>query len=83
MNEDFRKAQLLDRFIRELLIDGITYIYDPTYRHKTNSEFDKANKVLIELFTDRLEREHPKAKYVSHCGIFDGIDYTKVETHNL
>jgi hypothetical protein len=81
--EDYRISQLLDRFIRELFLTGITYVYDPKYRRDTNDSFHKANKKLYEMFTDRLEREHPKSGYVSNGGIYEGIDCFKVEVHGL
>ena len=78
-NKKGNTTRIIDRCIQELFSKGVTYIYDG---RGTSSQKEQTEKALC-IFVGRLEREHPKAKYVSKYGEYDGIRCYKFETHNL
>ncbi len=78
-NKTGNTTRIIEMFIQELFSKGITYVYDG---RGTSTQKEQTEKALT-LFVDRLEREHPKAKYVSRYGEYDGIWCYKFETHNL
>jgi hypothetical protein len=78
-NKKGNTTRIIDRCIQELFTKGITYVYDG----RGTSTQDEQTETTFRLFIDRLEKEHPKAKYVSKYGEYDRIWCYKVESHNL
>ena len=72
-------TRTIDRCVQELFTNKVTYVYDG----RGKPEQAELTKKAFGIFIERLEREHPKAKYVSRFGNYDGIECFKVETHNL
>ena len=68
-NKTGNTTRIIDRCVQELFSKGITYVYDGRGTLTQKEQTEKA----LGLFVSRLEREHPKAKYVSKFGEFDGI----------
>ncbi len=78
-NKTGNTTRIIDRCVQELFKKGFTYVYDG----RGTSNQDEQTEITFRLFVDRLEREHPKAKYVSRYGEYDRIWCYKVEIHNL
>jgi len=74
-----KTTRIIDRCIQELFTKGITYVYDG----RGTSTQDEQTEATYRLFVDRLQREHPKAKYFSKYDEYDHIWCYKVEIHNL
>jgi hypothetical protein len=78
-NKTGKTTRIIDRCIQELFSKGITYVYDGRGSSTQKEQTEKA----VSTFINRLETEHPKAKYASLYGEYDGIWCYKFETHNL